>query len=189
MLLIINNYDSFTYNLVDYFKSLGQTCLVKPHDAIDCAEISQLAPKRIVLSPGPAAPDQAGICLEVISKFADHLPILGVCLGHQCIGQAFGGQIIPAPQIMHGKTSPIQHNQQGIFAQLPNPLTVTRYHSLVIDPLTLPACLDITASSKDGSIMALRHKTLPLTGVQFHPEAILTEHGHRLLENWINFYK
>jgi anthranilate synthase component 2 len=190
MLLMIDNYDSFTYNLVQYFGELGEDVWVYRNDEITPEQIAELQPERIVLSPGPCTPNEAGISLAAIERFAGTLPILGVCLGHQSIGQAFGGRIVHAGQVMHGKTSEIYHVGQGVFAGLPNPFTVVRYHSLVIDKATLPSDLDITAwtQTPDGDfdeIMGVRHKTLPVAGVQFHPESILTEHGHALLRNFL----
>ena len=190
MLLMIDNYDSFTYNLVQYFAELGQQVVVYRHDKIDIDKIKQLNPERIVISPGPGTPDKAGISLAVIKHFSGVVPILGVCLGHQSIGQAFGGEITHASQIMHGKTSAIQHRQQGIFHDLPCPFTATRYHSLIIDKNTLPSCLEITAwtETADGridEIMGVRHKELAVEGVQFHPESILSEYGHTLLQHFL----
>ncbi|MFC3627758.1 aminodeoxychorismate/anthranilate synthase component II [Vogesella amnigena] len=185
MLLMIDNYDSFTYNLVQYFGELGQEVKVFRNDEITLQEIEALAPQYLVLSPGPCTPNEAGISLAAIHHFAGKLPIMGVCLGHQSIGQAFGGNIIHAKQLMHGKVSPVQHHNVGMFRDLPNPVTCTRYHSLVIERETLPDCLDITAWTEDGEIMGVRHKTLPIEGVQFHPESILTEHGHRMLQNFL----
>lgn len=190
MLLVIDNYDSFTYNLVQYFAELGAEVKVIRNDALSLAEIQALQPARIVISPGPGSPDQAGVSLAVIREFGGKLPILGVCLGHQTIGQAFGGQVVAAGQIMHGKTSPVHHHNQGVFAGLPNPLRGTRYHSLVIDKTQLPECLEITAWTEhsDGSIeeiMGVRHRTLDIEGVQFHPESILSEAGHDLLANFL----
>ncbi|NQY26501.1 MAG: aminodeoxychorismate/anthranilate synthase component II [Piscirickettsiaceae bacterium] len=191
MLLMIDNYDSFTYNLVQYFGELGADVHVHRNDKISIAEIEALNPDHIVISPGPCTPNEAGISLEVIKHFAGKKPLLGVCLGHQSIGQAFGGDIIHARKIMHGKTSPIYHNDTSVFKGLNNPVTATRYHSLVIDKTTLPDCFDITAwtQNEDGSmdeIMGIQHKTLPIEGVQFHPESILTEQGHALLKNFID---
>lgn len=185
MLLMIDNYDSFTYNLVQYFGELGEDVRVHRNDEIDLAAIEAMRPQRIVLSPGPCTPNEAGVSVPVINTFAGRIPILGVCLGHQSIGQAFGGRIVHAKQLMHGKTSPIHHSNQGVFRDLPNPFTATRYHSLVIERESLPDCLDITAWTDDGEIMGVRHKTLPVEGVQFHPESILTEHGHALLKNFL----
>jgi anthranilate synthase component 2 len=189
MLLVIDNYDSFTYNLVQYFAELGAEVRVVRNDALSLAEIDALQPARIVISPGPGTPDQAGVSLAVIQEFGGRLPILGVCLGHQAIGQAFGGQVVAAGQIMHGKTSPVRHQGQGVFAGLPDPLRATRYHSLVLDKARLPDCLEVTAWTEhpDGSmeeIMGVRHRTLNIEGVQFHPESILSEAGHDLLANF-----
>jgi anthranilate synthase component 2 len=185
MLLMIDNYDSFTYNLVQYLGELGEEVRTYRNDEISLDEIARLKPQRIMISPGPCTPNEAGISLSVISRFAGQIPILGVCLGHQCIGQAFGGEVIHAQHIMHGKTSSISHTDQGVFHSLPNPYTVTRYHSLVVAKDTLPDCLEITAWTEDGEIMGLRHKQLSIEGVQFHPESILTEHGHDLLRNFL----
>jgi anthranilate synthase component 2 len=185
MLLMIDNYDSFTYNLVQYFGELGEDVHVHRNDEIDLAAIEAMRPDRIVISPGPCTPTEAGVSVPVINTFAGRIPILGVCLGHQSIGQAFGGKIIHAKQLMHGKTSPIQHGDIGVFRGLPNPFTATRYHSLVIERESLPECLEITAWTEDGEIMGVRHKTLAVEGVQFHPESILTEHGHALLKNFL----
>ncbi|HTI96759.1 MAG TPA: aminodeoxychorismate/anthranilate synthase component II [Rudaea sp.] len=190
MLLMIDNYDSFTFNLVQYLGELGEDVRVVRNDALTVEAIRKLAPDRIVISPGPGTPDEAGVTLELIEKLGGQIPILGVCLGHQSIGQAFGGRVIRAPQIMHGKTSPIHHASKGVFAGLANPFEATRYHSLVVEKSTLPACLEVTAwtQNADGSldeIMGLRHKTLAIEGVQFHPESILTEHGRDLLRNFL----
>ena len=185
MLLMIDNYDSFTYNLVQYFGELGAEVQVYRNDEITVEEVAKLAPERIVISPGPCTPNEAGISVPLIKEFAGKTPILGVCLGHQSIGQAFGGKIIHAKQLMHGKTSMIQHKDLGVFAGLPNPFRATRYHSLVIERDTLPDCLEITAWTDDGEIMGVRHKTLAVEGVQFHPESILTEHGHAMLANFL----
>ncbi|MBF0124842.1 MAG: aminodeoxychorismate/anthranilate synthase component II [Magnetococcales bacterium] len=185
MLLMIDNYDSFTYNLVQYFGELGVEVAVFRNDAIDLSAIEQLQPNHIVLSPGPCAPDQAGITLAVIQHFAGRIPILGVCLGHQAIGQAFGGQVVRAPQVMHGKTSAIYHQGDGVFHGLPQPFAATRYHSLIVARDTLPACLSVTAWTEEGLIMGLRHHSLAIEGVQFHPESILTECGHALLANFL----
>ncbi|MGL6047456.1 MAG: aminodeoxychorismate/anthranilate synthase component II [Vogesella sp.] len=185
MLLMIDNYDSFTYNLVQYFGELGQEVKVFRNDEITLAEIEALNPQYLVLSPGPCTPNEAGISVPAIHHFAGKLPIMGVCLGHQSIGQAFGGKIIHAKQLMHGKVSPVSHHNVGMFRDLPNPVTCTRYHSLVIERETLPDCLEITAWTDDGEIMGVRHKTLPIEGVQFHPESILTEHGHQMLQNFL----
>jgi anthranilate synthase component II len=186
MLLMIDNYDSFTYNLVQYFGQLGATVEVFRNDAITITEIEKLKPDHIVLSPGPCTPDQAGVTLAIIKHFAGKIPILGVCLGHQAIGQAFGGEVVRAPFVMHGKVSMVNHTQMGVFANLPNPLTATRYHSLVVKKENLPDCLVVTGWSDDGLIMGLRHKTMAVEGVQFHPESILTEKGHDLLANFLN---
>lgn len=190
MLLMIDNYDSFTYNLVQYFGELGEQVVVHRNDEISLAAIEALAPDHIVISPGPCTPNEAGISLAVIERFAGRIPILGVCLGHQSIGQFFGGDVVRAAQVMHGKTSPIYHHNTGVFTGLNNPLTATRYHSLVVKKETLPDCLEITAwtQHEDGGIdeiMGLRHKTLAVEGVQFHPESILSEQGHALLKNFI----
>lgn len=185
MILLIDNYDSFTFNLVQYLGELGADVLVKRNDAISIQEIEDLAPEAVVISPGPCTPNEAGISVELIRSFAGELPILGVCLGHQAIGAAFGGKIVRAPQIMHGKTSPIYHDGKTIFSGLPNPFTATRYHSLVIEKESLPGILEISAHTEDGVIMAVRHKEFPLEGVQFHPESILTTHGKALLANFL----
>ena len=190
MLLMIDNYDSFTYNIVQYLGELGQDVRVFRNDEITLAEIEALNPQHIVISPGPCSPNEAGVSMAVIQHFAGKIPVLGVCLGHQSIGQVFGGDVIRARQVMHGKTSPIHHKNQGVFRGLNNPLTATRYHSLIIDKNTLPDCLEITAWTEleDGSvdeIMGVRHKTLAVEGVQFHPESILTEQGHDLLKNFL----
>src|SRR5258706_474154 len=185
MLLMIDNYDSFTFNLVQYFAELGETVKVFRNDEISVGDVAALAPSALVISPGPCAPDQAGVSLEAIARLAGKLPILGVCLGHQAIGQAFGGKVVRAKQVMHGKTSRIRHDGAGVFYQIENDFVATRYHSLVVERATLPGCLAITAESEDGEIMGLRHRALPVEGVQFHPEALLTQHGHRLLQNFI----
>ena len=185
MLLMIDNYDSFTYNLVQYFGELGEVVVVKRNDEISVAGIEQLRPDRIVISPGPCSPTEAGVSVSIIEKLAGKLPILGVCLGHQSIGQAFGGRIIHAKTLMHGKTSQVTHRNVGVFAGLPSPYRATRYHSLVIERETCPECLEITAWTDDGEIMGVRHKTLAVEGVQFHPESIMTEHGHALLANFL----
>ena len=188
MLLMIDNYDSFTYNLVQYFGELGQDVQVYRNDEIDLATVAKLKPRHIVISPGPCTPNEAGISVPLIHEFAGKIPLLGVCLGHQSIGQAFGGRIIKAKTLMHGKTSLIHHENVGVFRDLPNPYTATRYHSLVIERETIPDCLEITAWTEDDEIMGVRHKTLPVEGVQFHPESILTEHGHALLNNFLTAY-
>ena len=185
MLLMIDNYDSFTYNLVQYFGELGQEVQVFRNDEISLEEVDRLGADRVVISPGPCTPSEAGISVALIQRFAGKIPILGVCLGHQSIGQAFGGRIVHAGQLMHGKTSEIRHKDAGVFHGLPNPLTATRYHSLVIEKKSLPACLEVTAWTDDGEIMGVRHRDLPVEGVQFHPESILTEKGHELLANFL----
>ena len=185
MLLMIDNYDSFTYNLVQYFGELGQDVRTVRNDELDLQAIADLRPERIVISPGPCSPAEAGISVPVLQYFAGRLPILGVCLGHQAIGAAFGGRIVRARQIMHGKTSPITHDGRGVFKGLPSPYTVVRYHSLAIERDTLPACLEVSAQTEDGEIMGVRHRQFPVEGVQFHPESIETEHGHRLLQNFL----
>ena len=186
MLLMIDNYDSFTYNLVQYFGELGAKVKVYRNDEITLEQIAALKPDQLVISPGPCSPAEAGISVAAIKEFAGKLPILGVCLGHQSIGAAFGGRIVHARQLMHGKTSPVHHKDIGMFHGLPNPLTCTRYHSLAIERETLPDCLEITAWTDDGEIMGVRHKTLDVEGVQFHPESILTERGHDLLRNFLD---
>ncbi len=183
MLLIIDNYDSFTYNLVQYFGELGAEMKIIRNDELSVDEIEQLGASRICLSPGPCSPNEAGVCLELIQRMAGKLPIFGVCLGHQSIGQVFGGKVIRAPRLMHGKTSPIIHTGKSVFKDLPNPFTATRYHSLIVERESLPDCLEITAETKEGEIMGLKHKELPIHGVQFHPESILTEEGKLLLKN------
>jgi len=185
MLLMIDNYDSFTYNLVQYFGELGQDVRVFRNDAITLKEIAAMAPDYLVISPGPCSPKEAGISVAAIQEFAGKLPILGVCLGHQSIGYAFGGEIVHAKQLMHGKLSSVHHADVGIFSGLPNPFTATRYHSLAIRRETLPDCLEVTAWTDDGEIMGVRHTEYPIQGVQFHPESIMTEHGHALLDNFI----
>jgi anthranilate synthase component II len=190
MLLMIDNYDSFTYNLVQYFGELGQAVKVIRNDDLSVSDIAALKPERIVISPGPCTPNEAGVSLEVLEKLSGSVPILGVCLGHQSLGQAFGGKVIRAKTIMHGKTSLMHHKSQGVFFGLPSPFEATRYHSLVVEKDSLPDCLEITAwtENEDGSfdeIMGLRHKTLPVQGVQFHPESILTQHGHAMLKNFL----
>ena len=185
MLLMIDNYDSFTYNLVQYFGELGEDVVVRRNDQITLEEIPQLAPERIVISPGPCSPKEAGISVPLIQTYAGRYPILGVCLGHQAIGYAFGGEVVHAKELMHGKVSAVFHHDTGVFRGLPNPFRATRYHSLAVRRETLPACLEITAWTEDGEIMGLRHRTLAVEGVQFHPESILTEHGHALLRNFL----
>ncbi|MEO0367283.1 MAG: aminodeoxychorismate/anthranilate synthase component II [Pseudomonadota bacterium] len=186
MLVMIDNYDSFTFNLVQYLGELGEEVKTYRNDEISPAQIEELNPDRIMLSPGPCTPNEAGISLAVIEHFAGKLPIMGVCLGHQSIGQVFGGKVVHAKEIMHGKTSGVTHTGAGVFANIENPFTVTRYHSLVVERATLPDCLEVTAWTDDDEIMGLRHKTLPIEGVQFHPESILTEHGHALLKNFLD---
>ncbi|MBT5292541.1 MAG: aminodeoxychorismate/anthranilate synthase component II [Cellvibrionales bacterium] len=190
MLLMVDNYDSFTYNVVQYLGELGADVKVVRNDEISCDEIEALAPEKIVISPGPCTPNEAGISLELVERFAGKIPLLGICLGHQSIGQSFGGKVVRAREVMHGKTSPIYHNGTGVFAGLTNPYQATRYHSLVVERKTLPECFEITAwtQHEDGSmdeIMGLRHKTLAVEGVQFHPESILTEFGYELLDNFL----
>jgi anthranilate synthase component II len=185
MLLVIDNYDSFTYNLVQYFGELGADPMVRRNDQISVEEIVELAPERICISPGPCSPNEAGISNEVIRKLAGKYPILGVCLGHQCMGHVYGGEVVRASRLMHGKTSPIHHKGQDLFAGLPDPFEATRYHSLLVKRETFPDCLEITAETAEGEIMGLRHKELPLWGVQFHPESILTTHGKELLANFL----
>lgn len=182
---MIDNYDSFTYNLVQYFGELGEDVMVLRNDEITLEEITKLEPSYIVVSPGPCTPNEAGVSVPLINRYCKQVPILGVCLGHQSIGQAFGGKVVHAKQLMHGKTTLISHNDAGVFRSLPNPFTATRYHSLAIEHKSLPNCLEITAWAEDGEIMGVRHKTLPVQGVQFHPESILTEHGHKLLRNFL----
>ena len=185
MLLMIDNYDSFTYNLVQYFGELGEDVQVARNDEITLDQIEQLAPARICISPGPCSPNEAGISLALLQRFAERIPILGVCLGHQAIGQAFGGKVVRAKTLMHGKVSPVEHTASGVFANLPNRFSAARYHSLAVERETLPQCLEVTAWTDDGEIMGLRHRTLPIEGVQFHPESIATEHGHALLKNFL----
>ncbi|MBC8016415.1 MAG: aminodeoxychorismate/anthranilate synthase component II [Sporomusaceae bacterium] len=186
MILVIDNYDSFVYNLVQYLGELGQEIKVVRNDKITIAGIEMLAPSHILISPGPCTPNEAGISLEVIHHFRDSIPILGVCLGHQAIGQVFGGDIVRAERLIHGKTSMIYHDGQGIFADIASPFRATRYHSLLLRKETLPSCLIITAQTEQGEIMAVRHKEFAIEGVQFHPESILTEHGHVMLQNFLN---
>ncbi|MFC6335183.1 aminodeoxychorismate/anthranilate synthase component II [Paenibacillus septentrionalis] len=186
MILVIDNYDSFTYNLVQYLGQLGQDIVVKRNDEIDVAGIEELAPDHIMISPGPCSPNEAGISLEVIEHFKGKIPIIGICLGHQSIGQAFGGEVVRAEQLMHGKTSLIHHDGKSLFKGLPSPFTATRYHSLIVRKESLPDCLEITAETEDGEIMGLRHKEYPIEGLQFHPESIITEHGLLMLENFLS---
>ena len=189
MLLMIDNYDSFTYNLVQYLGELGEDVRVHRNDEITLEEVEALAPERIVISPGPCTPKEAGVSVPLIRHFAGRIPILGVCLGHQSIGEAFGGRIVHARQLMHGKTSPIHHANRGVFSGLPNPMTATRYHSLVIEPESRPEVLEVTAWTEDGEIMGVRHRDLAVEGVQFHPESILTECGHELLKNFLEEHR
>jgi anthranilate synthase/aminodeoxychorismate synthase-like glutamine amidotransferase len=186
MILVIDNYDSFTFNLVQYLGSMGHELKVFRNDAITLDEIARLDPERILISPGPGRPENSGIIIPVIEKFSGKIPILGVCLGHQAIGAAFGGDVVSAPQIMHGKTSEIFHDGRTIFKNLPSPFRATRYHSLVVSPATLPDCLEVSAKTADGIIMGLRHRELPVEGVQFHPESILTDMGMSLLSNFVH---
>ena len=185
MILMIDNYDSFTYNLVQYFGELGAEVKVCRNNAVSLEDIERLRPAQIVISPGPGTPDGAGVSLAAIRRFAGAIPILGVCLGHQAIGQAFGGKVIKARRVMHGKVSTVRHDLRGVFAGLPDGFTATRYHSLAVERETLPDCLAVSAESEEGEIMGLRHRTLPVEGVQFHPEALLTEHGHAMLKNFM----
>lgn len=186
MILLIDNYDSFTYNLYQYIGTFTKDIVVKRNDKITIEEIEKMHPDRIILSPGPKAPKDAGICLEVIKKFYQTIPILGICLGHQCIGEAFGGVVSYAKELFHGKQSEITHDETGIFRGIDSPVLVARYHSLAVDPETLPECLKVTAYTKDGEIMAMRHTKYPVVGLQFHPESIYTQHGKRMVENFIN---
>ncbi|MEK4665695.1 aminodeoxychorismate/anthranilate synthase component II [Priestia sp. FSL H7-0729] len=186
MILVIDNYDSFTYNLVQYLGELGEMVEVRRNDEIDLAGIEALAPDHILISPGPCTPNEAGISLAVIEHFKGSIPIFGVCLGHQSIGQAFGGNVIRAERMMHGKTSEMHHNGTSVFAGLPSPFTATRYHSLIVERSSLPDCLEITAETAEGEIMGLRHKEYAIEGVQFHPESIITDHGHQMLRNFLS---
>lgn len=186
MILVIDNYDSFTYNLVQYLGEIGEEIEVRRNDEIDIAEIERLTPDHILISPGPCTPNEAGVSLELIQHFKDKTPILGVCLGHQAIGQAFGGKVIGAARMMHGKTSEIYHDGKTIFSGIPSPFTATRYHSLIVERDSLPDCLEISAETSQGEIMALRHKTYPIEGVQFHPESIITDHGIQILRNFLS---
>ena len=185
MILVIDNYDSFTYNLVQYFGELGAEILVKRNDEISITEIQNLAPEKIVVSPGPCTPTDAGISCDVVREFGGKTPLLGVCLGHQSIGQVYGGDVVRADRLMHGKTSPILHAGENVFANLPSPFEATRYHSLIVKRETLPACLKITAETAEGEIMGIAHREFPVYGVQFHPESILTQHGKQLLKNFL----
>ncbi len=183
--VVVDNYDSFTFNLVQYLETLGAVCDVRLNDRTSPEDIAQAAPTGILLSPGPGTPDDAGVTLQVIEKLAGRIPIFGVCLGHQSLAQAFGGKIVRASRLMHGKTSPIHHDGRGVFAGLPSPFDATRYHSLLVEPSSVPDCLEVSARTEQGEIMGLRHRELALEGVQFHPESILTEQGMQLLENWL----
>ena len=185
MILLIDNYDSFTYNLAQYFGELGADVRVERNDSVTLEDIERLAPSHLVVSPGPCTPDEAGVSLAAIARFAGRIPLLGVCLGHQAIGQAFGGKVVRAKQVMHGKVSSVRHDGRGVFSGLPEAFTATRYHSLVVDRDRWPDSLEVTATSGDGEVMGLRHRTLPVEGVQFHPEALLTEHGHDMLRNFL----
>jgi len=185
MLLVIDNYDSFTYNLVQYFGELGADPIVKRHDAISPEEVEKLKPRRVVISPGPGTPAEAGISMDVIRRMGKTTPILGVCLGHQCMAEVYGGRVVRAERLMHGKTSPIRHQGKGVFAGLPNPFEATRYHSLIVEKSSLPACLEVTADTAEGEIMGLQHREFPVHGVQFHPESILSREGKDLLQNFL----
>ena len=185
MILVIDNFDSFTYNIVQYLEELGRPCVVFRNDALDCETIKEMNPDGIILSPGSGNPHQAGITMEVIQTFANQIPILGVCLGHQSIAQVFGGQVVRAKRMMHGKVSRIHHNEVAIFAGVPNPFAATRYHSLVVSDEALPPCLEVTARAPDGTIMAIRHEKYQVHGVQFHPESIMTPHGKHILNNFL----
>ncbi|MBB6284477.1 aminodeoxychorismate/anthranilate synthase component II [Geobacillus subterraneus] len=189
MIVMIDNYDSFTYNLVQYLGVLGEELFVKRNDEITVAEIERLRPDFLMISPGPCTPNEAGVSLEAIAHFAGKIPIFGVCLGHQAIAQAFGGRVIRAPRLMHGKTSSVCHDGETIFRGVPNPFTATRYHSLIVEKETLPDCFVVSAWTDEDEVMAIRHKTLPIEGVQFHPESIMTSHGMQLLKNFIDTYK
>ena len=185
MLLVIDNYDSFTYNLVQYFGELGADPVVKRNDAVTADEVEKMKPDKIVISPGPGTPADAGISMDLIRRFGPKLPILGVCLGHQSIGEVYGGKVVRAERLMHGKTSPIRHDGKGVFAGLPNPFEATRYHSLLVEKKSVPACLEVTADTAEGEIMGLRHREFPVHGVQFHPESILSKEGKDLLANFL----
>ena len=185
MLLVIDNYDSFTYNLVQYFGELGADPQVKRNDAITPDEVEKMKPQKIVISPGPGRPEEAGISMELIRKFGGKIPILGVCLGHQCMGEVYGGKVVRAGRLMHGKTSPIQHDGKGVFQGLPNPFEATRYHSLIVEKNSVPNCLEVCAETAEGEIMGLRHREYPVHGVQFHPESILSKEGKDLLANFL----
>jgi anthranilate synthase component 2 len=185
MILVLDNYDSFTYNLVQYLGELGAEVKVVRNDELSVEQVEALAPERVVISPGPCTPNEAGISLALVARLAGKVPILGVCLGHQAIGQAFGGRVVRARQVMHGKVSCIRHDGRGVFAGIPDEFVATRYHSLVVERASVPAALQVSAQAEDGEIMGLRHRTLAVEGVQFHPEALLTEHGHQMLENFL----
>jgi anthranilate synthase/aminodeoxychorismate synthase-like glutamine amidotransferase len=185
MLLVIDNYDSFTYNLVQYFGELGADPQVKRNDAITPDEVEKMKPQKIVISPGPGRPEEAGISMELVRKFGGKIPILGVCLGHQCMGEVYGGKVVRAGRLMHGKTSPIQHDGKGVFQGLPNPFEATRYHSLIVEKNSVPSCLEVCAETAEGEIMGLRHREYPVHGVQFHPESILSKEGKDLLANFL----
>jgi para-aminobenzoate synthetase component 2 len=185
MILVIDNYDSFTYNLVQYLGEMGEELVVHRNDKITPDEIAAMRPDKIMISPGPCTPEEAGISVETVRRFAGEIPILGVCLGHQSIGHAFGGNIVRAERLMHGKTSPIRHDARGVFAGMPNPFSATRYHSLLIERDSLPECLEVSAETAEGEIMGVRHKSLPVEGVQFHPESVLTEQGKQILKNFV----
>lgn len=185
MLALIDNYDSFTYNLAQYFGELGEEVTVVRNDAADTAALDAMSPRRVVISPGPCAPDQAGVSLAAVRHFAGRVPLLGVCLGHQCIGQAFGGKVVHAQKLMHGKTSQVTHDGDGVFRGLPSPFVATRYHSLSLQRESLPECFEVCARTADGEIMAIRHREFAVAGVQFHPESLFTEHGHALLKNFL----
>jgi anthranilate synthase/aminodeoxychorismate synthase-like glutamine amidotransferase len=185
MLLVIDNYDSFTYNLVQYFGELGADPQVKRNDAITPDEVEKMKPQKIVISPGPGRPEEAGISMELIREFGGKIPILGVCLGHQCMGEVYGGKVVRAGRLMHGKTSPIQHDGNGVFQGLPNPFEATRYHSLIVEKNSVPSCLEVCAETAEGEIMGLRHREYPVHGVQFHPESILSKEGKDLLANFL----
>ena len=186
MILLLDNYDSFTYNLLHYLGELGKEVVVKRNDALSAADVLAMKPEAIVISPGPGTPEESGICLDLVKQAAGKIPLLGVCLGHQSIGQAFGGKVIRAPQPMHGKVSAIRHQGKSVFKGLPSPFTATRYHSLMVEKTSLPDCLEITAETEDGIIMGLQHKEFNMHGVQFHPESIASEYGHELLRNFID---
>ncbi|MFF2179358.1 aminodeoxychorismate/anthranilate synthase component II [Lysinibacillus sp. NPDC058147] len=188
MILMIDNYDSFTYNLVQYFGEFGHELVVKRNDILTVKDIEQLAPDMIVISPGPCSPNEAGESLNIIKYFAGNIPILGVCLGHQAIAQVFGGNVIRAERLMHGKTSPVLHAEIGLHKGMPNPFAATRYHSLIVEKETLPACFEVTAWTEEGEIMGIRHKDFPIEGVQYHPESIMTEQGKKLLRQFIDLY-